>query len=232
MDSHKHDRPTPPRFAGRLLGALLPESDAEALAGDFAEEFELLAIERGRISALGWYWSQLLLSLPVFVHLGISSRLKLLGSIFREPQRAIVLLDRRNWIMETHRKKNTRLFLIGLILVLPAMLIVIPGLLQSGLSSLALNDAIDAAFARLPVLELLIHPIVILGGLLVAFLLNAWQVIDVHLDREPGRVVGRLGVNLYPLHLGMVLFSLGIVGIIFLYLLAENFQIFANLGFL
>jgi hypothetical protein len=231
MGTHKHDRPTPPRFAEWLLGALLPESDAEALIGDFAEEFGLLTIERGHIAALGWYWSQLLRSLPVFMQLGLSSRLELLGPLFREPQLALELLDRRNWIMETHREQNTRLFLIGLILVIPATLIVIPGLLQSGLDSQALGNAIDSAFVRLPALELLIHPIVILGGLLVAFLLNAWQVFDVHLDREPGRLVGRLGVNLYPLHLGVVLFSLGIVGIIFLYLLAENFQLFAGLGF-
>ncbi|HSR42873.1 MAG TPA: ABC transporter permease, partial [Longimicrobiales bacterium] len=51
--------PDPPRWAGRLLRALLADDDhGRTILGDLHEEFGEVAADRGRGSAVAWYWWQ------------------------------------------------------------------------------------------------------------------------------------------------------------------------------
>lgn len=208
----------------RVLCRLLSADLAESLVGDLAEELESTAANWGRWRTLTWVGRQILSSAPALLRRELS--LRWAGRTVTPERQSVPAVQTpwRGMDMNGYRRQNTRLFALGVILVLPAMLIVVPGLLQSGLNSLAAGDSVDALLDRLPVLDILIHPAVILGGLLLAFLINARQVFDLHMEREPERMVWRVGVNLHPLHFGFVLFTLAVVGVIFLYLLVENFS--------
>jgi predicted permease len=54
---------TPPRLARWLLRIATPRTDREFLLADAAEEFERIALEAGRATAIRWYWGQALASL-------------------------------------------------------------------------------------------------------------------------------------------------------------------------
>lgn len=54
----------PPMLASLLFRNILPESDTIFLRGDFDEIFNDLVAEKGRLWAKGWYWSQLIVSVP------------------------------------------------------------------------------------------------------------------------------------------------------------------------
>lgn len=54
----------PPMLARILFRNILPESDTIFLRGDFDEIFNDFVIKKGRLWAMGWYWSQLIVSVP------------------------------------------------------------------------------------------------------------------------------------------------------------------------
>ena len=61
---------TPPPLARRLLRRLLPEEVRDVLLGDLDEEFERLVVpSRSHRRARGWYWSQVIRSLPGVIRL-------------------------------------------------------------------------------------------------------------------------------------------------------------------
>jgi hypothetical protein len=70
------------------------------------------------------------------------------------------------------------------------------------------------------------QPILILGGLALAVLLNGGSVLRVHLRREDGSVVGsvRLQMREALVNWGIVAASVCLGGVIMLYLFVENFQ--------
>jgi len=107
-----------------------------------------------------------------------------------EGMRVKLRTKRRN-IME--KKSPTQLALIGVVLSLPAALIVVTGLAQGLLGFHQLNDALDAAFEKVSVLRALIHPVVVVGGLLTALGLNALSVLKFTFVPEDGTLVGVLG---------------------------------------
>ena len=61
-------RTPPPRFAERLLLCFINPRARKAIAGDFEEIYSSIAEEQGRRRANLWYYSQVLRSLPGFVH--------------------------------------------------------------------------------------------------------------------------------------------------------------------
>ena len=105
-------------------------------------------------------------------------------------------------------KNTNRLAIVGLILLLPAALLV-------SLSLLGFN---------LP--PALFHPVVVMGGLLAAMVLNALAVLRLQLEREPH---GQLAA--FTLRIGAKTFNLAVLGtslmllaIILGYLFVENFR--------
>ena len=70
------------------------------------------------------------------------------------------------------------------------------------------------------------QPALVMGGLVLAVLLNAGSVLRIHLQREDGSVVGSVRMQLRAglANWGVVAASIGLGGVIILYLFVENFQ--------
>lgn len=106
----------------------------------------------------------------------------------------------------------------SLLLLAPAILLVTSGLFYSVFGIPQLMDALD--------FELIVfRPGVLLGGLLLAAGINLIPLVRV--GREGGNLVGLVRVRGHLIQLGVVALVGMLSSIIFVYLLAENLQIFA-----
>ena len=197
----------PPRLAERLLASILTPDDAEAVLGDFAELFNTNAYQSNLQKAQFWYWIQTFKSAPSLI------RLKLSNELERKLETMIKNLN-------LHNKSSLWISLIALI---PALLLVIPGIMQSGLGYLGPNDALDTMFAKAPALQILLSPIVLLGGLLLAFILNLTPAIKLRFERQPEGLTSVITFKPVILHWIFVGMSLLIVGMILVYAFFENF---------
>jgi len=195
------------RWGEHFLNLLVDAQDADALLGDFAEEYADRARALGDWKAGLWYWSQI----------AGSSRSLLSLRFHRE-------LERRKFMNNT-LIQDKRFIVIGLLALLPALLIVIPGALQSGLGITSLNDGLDAAYHRFPPLTFLIHPVILLGGLLLTFGLNLLPALGFHIERGPQGLNATVTFKKKWLHWALVGFSLLLVAILLGYSLTENFII-------
>jgi len=197
----------PPRLAERLLASILTPDDAEAVLGDFAELFNTNAYQSNLQKAQFWYWIQTFKSAPSLIRLKLSNELE---------RRMETMIKNLN----LHNKSSLWISLIALI---PALLLVIPGIMQSGLGYLGPNDALDTMFAKAPALQILLSPIVLLGGLLLAFILNLTPAIKLRFERQPEGLTSVITFKPVILHWIFVGISLLIVGIILVYAFFENF---------
>jgi hypothetical protein len=96
----------------------------------------------------------------------------------------------------------------GLVLLLPALILVTTGVLE-----LARPDV-------------LVHPALVMGGLFVALALNALPVLRLALRREEGALVGTVRLQVRDRGLSLLTLGLGVIllAAITAYLLIENFQ--------
>jgi len=104
--------------------------------------------------------------------------------------------------------KDVKVALLGLLLLLPALTLVSTGLLH-----LERPDA-------------LVHPVLVVGGLLLAFALNALPVFRVRFGFEDGAVVGTMALRLRGTLLNLTTLTLGclLLATVAVYLFVENFQ--------
>jgi hypothetical protein len=204
---HKKKFLQPPRLAERFLTFLLTQESPESVLGDFAELFNANAYQSTLKKAQIWYWAQIIKSAPSLIQLKLSNELE---------RRLEPMVKNLN----LHNKSSLWVSLIALI---PALLLVIPGIMQSGLGYLGPNDALDTMFAKVPALQILLSPIVLLGGLLLAFILNLTPAIKLRFERQPEGLTSVITFKPVILHWIFVGMSLLIVGIILVYAFFENF---------
>ncbi len=104
--------------------------------------------------------------------------------------------------------RDARAAVVGFVLLLHALVLV-----SSGLLGLERPDA--------PV-----HPILVMGGLLLASALNALQVLRVRFGHEEGALVGTVSLRLRGTGLNLMALSLSclLLATITVYLFVENFQ--------
>jgi fatty acid desaturase len=196
---------SPPHLAEWILCQLLDPEDIDAILGDFAEEYHA----RNGTQANWFYWWQ-----------AIQSCLPLLGlQISRQLERSLVMVNKIPPV------QNKRSFWVSLVALLPAFLLVTVGLLQSGFGITAPNDALDAVFQRYAVLKLIIHPLVLLGGLGIAVILNVLPAAQLHWSRESQSLSATITLKNNLLHWALIGISLLLLGIILLYSAVENFNI-------
>ncbi len=103
-------------------------------------------------------------------------------------------------------RREQRLALIGFLFLLPAAILVTGGVL---------DFQVPAA---------LVHPVLVMGGMLVALGLNALAVLRFRFVPEEGVVVGTLKLRGAGLNLTTVLVGGLLLATILLYLFFENFQ--------
>lgn len=103
---------------------------------------------------------------------------------------------------------DARVAVVGFVLLLPALILV-----SSGLLGLERPDA-------------LVHPVLVMGGILLAFALNALPVLRVRLGHKEGALVGTVSLRFRGTGLNLVALSLSclLLATITVYLLVENFQ--------
>ena len=204
----------PPRLMEWLIGKLLPFELGEMILGDFAEEYARYVEKNGRFSATFWYAQQLLRSIPALFRLNLNYQLE------------------RRWIPMikslSNREKQT--FVIGILLLIPIMLVSIPGIIYSAFGQPAPMNAVSGFLESNAALSLLIHPVVVMGGLLIAFLLNALPVFSISLNNQNDRIVGSISLKKdHILQLTFVGICLLFGLVIFIYMLAENFHLFQSI---
>lgn len=197
-------RPTPPALAQQLLQAVLPPALADSFLGDLEEQFKQLVAGQGAYRARLWHWQETLLALPQLTlcsfELGELRRLSVNGpTSTRQPIWGTAL---------------------SLLLLFPALILVIPGLL---FNFTGVDLPTQLANLLGPLLRSWVEsPWIILGGLALALAINTIAVANVNFE-DVGEAVSftfefrKRTANL--LLLGLVIF-LGLS--IFGYLIAEN----------
>ncbi len=106
--------------------------------------------------------------------------------------------------------RDARVAVLGLLLLLPAVLLVSVGVLQ-------LDLALPA---------LLVHPVPLMGGVLLALALNALSLFRVRFGYDEGALIGTVSVRLRGTGLNLTALGLSclLLATITVYLFVENFQ--------
>jgi len=117
-------------------------------------------------------------------------------------------------------QNENRLATAGLIFIIPALILATSGILFSIFGLPQFNQAIDFDLW-------IFHPLVVMGGLMAAFGLNLLPVVRLNVRLEEGSLISTIKIQGKPLSLALIGLVTLLVMIIFVYLLAENLQIFA-----
>jgi len=193
----------PPRLAEWTLGLLLNPKHRETLLGDFTEEYSRRASQVGVSNAKRWYWMETIKSSPALFHL-------------------LAMNFNRSEVMQklsSLTRQNHKMAGLGLLLIIPALILCSGGLALSLLGMNAFSNAINFDL-------FIFNPLVLLGGLFLAFVLNLLTVAQVKI--QDGSLTGTIRLRGKELNLGLLTCIGLLLSVIFLYLLAENFQIFAR----
>jgi|SRR5882724_5950573 len=117
--------------------------------------------------------------------------------------------------------------LISLVLLLPAAFLSTAGILYVAFGIDAANRLLEAMLAQ-TVFRLLLSPVVVLGGPLVAFALNAWKVFHVSADVVNEEFVVAFSMKRLFGHLVCLVVAGGLLLLLVCYAFAENFKIVAR----
>ncbi len=100
----------------------------------------------------------------------------------------------------------------GFILILPALILVFAGLSHQFLGYSGMLNWVNFQL-------FFFHPVVVMGGLAAAFLLNALAIVEVSSKKD---TFFRLRPHISLLNVWIILFCIFFTSVIFIYLLAEN----------
>jgi len=193
----------PPVLAERILARLLDTEDAESVLGDFAEMY---ASQKEHGNADGWYWKELFRSFPFLFQRKLTRQ-----------------FERIFTVMTEKLQKHNKVFLwFSLLALMPALLLVVPGIFQS-FGNMAPNDTLDRIYTNAPILGILGNPVILLSGLLLVIILNLSSALKLHFERQTDGLIGVITFKPVLLHWAFVGMSLLMVTIIAAYLFLENF---------
>ena len=120
---------------------------------------------------------------------------------------------------DMHKKSSLWISTIALI---PALILIIPGILQSGFGYLVLNDRLDALYADAPALSIVRAPVILLGGIFLAFVLNAIPAIRLRFERQPEGFTSVITFKPLLWHWVIVGLCILMTGILLTYGILEN----------
>jgi hypothetical protein len=203
--------PAPGRVE-RLLRRWVGSEPGEALWGDLIEEAAEVERRRGRMAAQLWKLRQLA-SLAII--------LVVRARAGHWPMAWEVRMDR--W---TARRRRAAA-IVGVVAASPAAALVLGGLLFSFSGSVEVVRALEAtlfdvegAFYRV-----VLHPVVVLGGLVVALGLNLIPLLGVEVDRAAGVARATVALRLRRTHLAIAAAGLALLALLLAYTFTENFEI-------
>jgi hypothetical protein len=107
-------------------------------------------------------------------------------------------------------ERGSYLAALGALLVIPALLVCFAGALNLSSSSF------------------LIHPALVMGGLVMAFGLNLMRVLRLELRRQEDGLIGMVGIRCRWPNLAILAFSAVLTGILLAYGFVENFRVVAR----
>jgi len=120
-----------------------------------------------------------------------------------------------------------KLGFISLALMVPALFLSTAGILYTAFGLEAANRLLEAILAQ-SVFKLLLSPVVVLGGPIVAFALNAWKVVHVSADVVNEEFVIAFSVRRLFGHLLCLTLAGGLLLLLLCYAFVENFKIVAR----
>ncbi len=117
--------------------------------------------------------------------------------------------------------------IVSAVLLVPALFLSATGILYVACGIEAANRLLDAMMAH-TVFKLLLSPVVVLGGPLVTFALNAWKVVHLSADVVNEEWVIALSVKRLFGHLLFLALAGGLMLLLATYAFVENFRIVAR----
>ncbi len=117
--------------------------------------------------------------------------------------------------------------IVSAVLLVPALFLCATGILYVACGIEAANRLPDAMMAH-TVFKLLLSPVVVLGGPLVTFALNAWKVVHLSADVVNEEWVIALSVKRLFGHLLFLALAGGLMLLLATYAFVENFRIVAR----
>ena len=123
--------------------------------------------------------------------------------------------------------KGKTIAIISAILLLPALFLATSGILLVAFRIDAANHLLESLMGHTAT-RLLLSPLVVLGGPLVAFALNAWRIFHLSADVVNEEFVIALSVKRLFSHLLCLVLAGGLMLLLLAYAFVENFQIVAR----
>jgi hypothetical protein len=209
-----------PAHAGlieRTLRRLASDEVAESAWGDLEEEAGALSGRHGRAAARLWISLQGLQLIMGLVDRNLFSPKGRPGEV----------------IMDGWSDRRRRLVaIIGAVAALPAGLLVASGVLYSLSAGGAVARSLDATLYDPTglVFRVVLHPAVILGGLLAAVAVNLIPLLRLSFETRAGTVSATIGLRLRPRHLVIAAAGLGLLLVILAYSFTENFDVVATVA--
>jgi len=114
-----------------------------------------------------------------------------------------------------------------MVLLLPALFFSAAGILYVACGVEGANRLLDTIMAH-AVFKLILSPVIVLGGPLVAFALNAWKVFHLSADIVNDELVIALSVKRMSGHLLWLVLAGGLMLLLLAYGFVENFTIVAR----
>ena len=114
-----------------------------------------------------------------------------------------------------------------MVLLLPALFFSASGILYVAFGVEGANRLLDTMMAH-AVFKLILSPVVVLGGPLAAFALNAWKVFHLSADIVNDELVIALSVKRMSGHLLWLSLAGGLILLLVAYAFVENFMIVAR----
>ncbi|HXT41200.1 MAG TPA: hypothetical protein VN887_14405 [Candidatus Angelobacter sp.] len=117
--------------------------------------------------------------------------------------------------------------LVSTALLLPALFLCTTNILHVGFGIETPNRLLDALLAH-TVFKLFLSPVIVLGGPLVVFALNAWQTFHISADNVNEEFVIALSVKRLFSHLLCLALAGGLMLLLLAYAFVENFKVIAR----
>ena len=198
------------RVSERLYRALLvayPEEFRREYGPQMEQTFQDLCREEARKSGFVWLWLRAILDLGT--------------TAFVERIRALGRSDGREVGVNDYKLAG-----VGIAFLLAPLLFVAASLLKYGFGVGFLFDPLDRAVMSDPEnlrVFNMVSPVVFLGGLGLALVLNTYAVLRVNLSREDGTIVSTVRVEMKLANIAVVVVSSLLLGTLVGYLFLENF---------